>query len=576
MATVYKAYHPALDRFVAIKGMHIVFSQDPNFQARFQREAKVVALLEHPNIVPVYDFAEQNGQPYLVMKYIPGETLKARLGRGALEPSELGLIVRAIANALSYAHDKGILHRDIKPSNVLLAEGGGIYLTDFGLARIAQAGESTLSADMMLGTPQYISPEQARGTRDLNEGTDIYSFGVLLYELVVGEVPFNADTPYSIVHDHIYKPLPLPRIRNPKVSPELERVLLKTLAKDPVDRYHSVNDVLEAFLTAMEKKPVSDETIPILREDDLVSPGSPASSGLQLDARLGSPEATEERPSSSISSSESSLSEKAPRRRGWLWVLGGILVCSIGVFGILTLLSVISEARNNRAPTEIVAATAVPGDSGSNQDPDAISLAEALERVEANPDDPFAFLELAAAYHQQGNIEKGAEAFRHAREIGRENREFLRTASEFLIARELWIEAVEVLVDFARINNGLLPPDLLPQFERALYNSAADERIRNLDPFGEERPFPQDVNPLFFDVFISRRILFFGEIEEGQRVLEQILMAEPEYPPGLLLQSEYLIEFGEVQHARELLRDLIAREPVQSWVGLEARRLFGR
>ena len=117
----------------------------------------------------------------------------------------------AWAQALSYAHAQGVLHRDVKPSNVLLATDGRIYLADFGLARMAEAGELTISSDVMLGTPQYISPEQASGRRDLDNGTDIYSFGILLYELLVGKVPYNADTPYSIIHDHIYAPLPMPR-----------------------------------------------------------------------------------------------------------------------------------------------------------------------------------------------------------------------------------------------------------------------------------------------------------------------------------------------------------------------------
>jgi serine/threonine-protein kinase len=238
MATVFKAYHLALDRYVAIKALHPAFMEDPNFLARFQREARVVAKLEHPNIVPIYDFAEHEGRPYLVMKFIEGETLKARLLRSTIERDEMIQIVEDIGDGLNYAHKKGILHRDIKPSNVLLGFDDRIYLADFGLARIALAGESTLSSDMMLGTPQYISPEQAMGTRELDEGTDVYSFGVMLYELIVGKVPFSADTPFSIIHDHIYTPLPLPTHVNPNIPEAVERVLLKALAKQRKDRYN--------------------------------------------------------------------------------------------------------------------------------------------------------------------------------------------------------------------------------------------------------------------------------------------------------------------------------------------------
>ena len=232
MATVFKAYHASLDRYVAIKALHPAFNQDVTFEARFQREARVVAKLEHPNIVPVYDYAEHEKRPYLVMKFIEGDTLKAKLDKGPLSSEEISKIVDAVGSALSYAHRQGVLHRDIKPSNVLVATDGQMYLADFGLARIAQSGESTLSSDMIMGTPQYISPEQAMGKKDLDERTDLYSFGVMLYEMVVGQVPFNADTPFSVIHDHIYSPLPLPHTVNKNVPESVERVLLKALAKE--------------------------------------------------------------------------------------------------------------------------------------------------------------------------------------------------------------------------------------------------------------------------------------------------------------------------------------------------------
>ncbi len=251
MATVFKAYHAALDRYVAIKVLHRALLEDSTFLARFQREARVVAKLEHANIVPVHDFAEHDGQPYLVMRFIEGETLKARLSRGPLAREEMLRIVDAVGAALTHAHAQGILHRDIKPSNILIGADDKVYLADFGLARIAQAGASTLSSDMLMGTPHYISPEQARGERNLDVRTDVYSFGVVLYELAVGRVPFSADTPFSIIHDHIYTPLPLPRAINPRVPEPVERVLLKALAKDRKDRFESIDDLVSAFRAAL-------------------------------------------------------------------------------------------------------------------------------------------------------------------------------------------------------------------------------------------------------------------------------------------------------------------------------------
>lgn len=252
MATVFKAYHANLDRYVAIKVLHPAFKQDPNFLSRFQREARIVAKLQHPAIVPVYDFNEHDGQPYLVMRFIEGETLKARLSKGDLPLPEVVRVLHPVGEALQYAHGQGVLHRDVKPSNVLLTPDGQVFLADFGLARIAQAGESTLSQDALVGTPQYISPEQARGDSDLDARTDIYSLGVVLYELLIGRVPYQADTPYAVIHDHIYAPLPLPRSIKPGFPESLERVLLKALAKEQDDRYASVAELLTAFESAAQ------------------------------------------------------------------------------------------------------------------------------------------------------------------------------------------------------------------------------------------------------------------------------------------------------------------------------------
>lgn len=269
MATVLKAYHAALDRYVALKVMHPVFEQDAGFVQRFNREARIVARLEHPNIVPVYDFSEHRGLAYLVMRFVDGETLKARLQRGPLRPAQITQIAEQAGAGISYAHKQGVLHRDIKPSNFMLCEDPGepdtlkIYLTDFGLARIAAMGESTLSRDMMLGTPQYISPEQAKGVRDLDARTDIYSLGVVMFELTTGQVPFSADTPYSVIHDHIFTPLPMPTSINPNVPEGVERVLLKALSKERDDRYPDVHSFVRAFVDALQSAALPPTELPV-------------------------------------------------------------------------------------------------------------------------------------------------------------------------------------------------------------------------------------------------------------------------------------------------------------------------
>ncbi len=276
MATVYKAYHPQLDRFVALKSMHTSLMDDDTFISRFQREAQIIAKLEHPNIVPVYDYSEHNKQPYIVMKYIEGHTLKDELEGDVLTLKQVLHVMKAVSSALSYAHEKGVLHRDIKPSNVMIDNNNFPYVSDFGLARMVTAGESTLSANMMMGTPHYMAPEQAL-QGELDARADVYSLGVMLYEMVVGVVPFIGDTPYAIIHGHIYTPLPLPSKVNPDVPFQVEEVLLKALAKDPDERYDSavllVRDFWKAIVDANweqlhpDRVKVASDSIARLRQD---------------------------------------------------------------------------------------------------------------------------------------------------------------------------------------------------------------------------------------------------------------------------------------------------------------------
>lgn len=251
MATVFKARQPRLERDVAIKVMHQNISQDTNFLARFEREARIVASLDHPNIVPIYDYDEHQGQPYLVMKYVKGYTLKDILRAEPIETADILRVLTAVGSALEFAHKRGVLHRDIKPSNIIIDERGDAYLMDFGLARIAQSGESTMSADVMLGTPHYISPEQAQGNNDLDSRTDVYSLGIVLYEMLTGRVPFVGDTSYAIIHAQITETPPPPRKINPTITPAVEAVVLKALAKLRDDRYSSPTELVNAFRDAL-------------------------------------------------------------------------------------------------------------------------------------------------------------------------------------------------------------------------------------------------------------------------------------------------------------------------------------
>ena len=258
MATVYKAYHPALDRHVAIKVMDAALSKEPDFLERFRREARVIAKLDNPHIVPVFDFDEHHGQPYIVLKFIDGQTLKDRIKDSPLSQAEILNIVSSVGDGLDYAHKRGVLHRDTKPSNVLIASDGKIYLTDFGLARIMESA-SSLTGDSILGTPHYISPEQAVNTEELDARTDIYSFGVMIYEMVVGRLPFDSSSGFSVIEDHIFKAPPLPTSIKPDVPAEVERVILRALSKKRVDRYENVSELVNSFKKAWLPNPAQDE-----------------------------------------------------------------------------------------------------------------------------------------------------------------------------------------------------------------------------------------------------------------------------------------------------------------------------
>jgi len=255
MAQVYKAYQPDLDRYVAVKILHPHLTGDPDFKARFRREARAVAALEHPNIVRIYDFDTAEGLAFLVMECVEGTNLRTRLrdmaGRGELlDLPAVAHIVAALADALDYAHRQGVVHRDLKPSNVLIDPEGRPVLNDFGIARMLDATAITETGSTP-GTPAYMSPEQGQGEPG-DARSDIYALGVLLYQLCTGQVPFDADTPYAIILKHITAPLPPPRTLRPDLPEAVERVILKAMAKDPAGRFQTAGDMARAVRVAFE------------------------------------------------------------------------------------------------------------------------------------------------------------------------------------------------------------------------------------------------------------------------------------------------------------------------------------
>jgi hypothetical protein len=249
MAAVYRAYQPSFDRMVALKVLPPQLALQPEFVARFNREARVIAKLVHPHILPVYDFGHAQGYTYLVMPFVQGCTLAQLIASGPLPLPRLTTILTQLADALDYAHARGVVHRDIKPANVLLDQTGHCLLTDFGLAQVMEEATRFTRPGEAIGTPAYMSPEQACGEK-VDQRSDIYSLGVVLFEMATGRVPYAADTPVATVMKHIHDPLPSARALNPALPEAVDHVIGQAMAKDPAARFATAGQMAAALQAA--------------------------------------------------------------------------------------------------------------------------------------------------------------------------------------------------------------------------------------------------------------------------------------------------------------------------------------
>src|SRR3954468_17619250 len=254
MSSVFRAHDRLLDRKVALKVLHQQYAADEDYVERFRHEARSVASLSHPNIVTVIDRGEHEGRQFIVFEYIPGENLKRLIERRgpAPVPTALELAIQ-IARGLSFAHQQGLVHRDVKPQNVLLNGDGQAKVTDFGIARSLDVKHGMTQTGTVLGTSDYIAPEQAQGQR-VDEHTDVYSLGVVLYELLTTEVPFPGENFVAVAMRHINEPPPPVRAKRPDVSPRVEAAIQRAMAKDPADRFHTMTEFcreLEACLAEL-------------------------------------------------------------------------------------------------------------------------------------------------------------------------------------------------------------------------------------------------------------------------------------------------------------------------------------
>ncbi len=243
MAVVYLVRDPLVKRHVAIKLLAPRLAVDDEYLARFQREAEMIASLEHANIAPVYDFGEHEGQPYIVMRYMPGGSLKERFAVGPMKLTELAPIIMRVADALQAAHSRNIIHRDLKPGNILFDAKGDAFLADFGIAKMVGPAESEdLTGDSILGTPKYLSPEQVRG-KTIDGRSDIYALGVVAFQALAGRVPFAEATPMATALAHLMEPIPNIKEINPKLPAGAQEIINKAMAKEPDERYQNLTEL---------------------------------------------------------------------------------------------------------------------------------------------------------------------------------------------------------------------------------------------------------------------------------------------------------------------------------------------
>ncbi len=264
MATVYRARQGSIGRDVAIKVLPAKFTHDQNFIERFNREVEVIAQLQHPHILPVYDYGEYDGMPYIVMAFITGGTLTDIINDGPMPSTDIARMVHQIADALDFAHSKGIVHRDFKPSNVLLDERGNTYLADFGLAKITE-NSSDITGTMIVGTPHFMAPEQARAG-DITGSVDVYALGVTIYQMLTGHAPYEAPTAAGVMVAHITEPIPNIHESRPDLPKVVQAVIEQSMAKEANQRYQSSGVLAIDLESALANKATTQTTSEVHEE----------------------------------------------------------------------------------------------------------------------------------------------------------------------------------------------------------------------------------------------------------------------------------------------------------------------
>ena len=363
MSAVYLAYQPSMDRLVAIKVLPREFMHEETFLIRFQQEARTIARLEHLHILPVYDVGEDRGIPYIVMRYLPGGTLTDLINNGPPPLAVTVRLVEQVADALDYAHERGIIHRDLKPSNILLDNSRNAYLADFGIARVTEA--ISLTGSRVIGTPPYIAPEMVRKGEEITGAVDIYALGVIAFEMLTGLTPYSDEDPMKVLMAHVLEPVPSAREIASSVSPGVDAVLRRCLAKTPRERYRTAGEFAQELARAALPGRSVARLSPSLED---TTPSHPRAAGNA--APQGEPPPTQEHvsPEPILPVGEEAVSagyvEAEEERRAGMWLLipGLFLALVAGIVGTALFLT-------DGNPASLLAIFAPPPVSVAGSDP---------------------------------------------------------------------------------------------------------------------------------------------------------------------------------------------------------------
>jgi len=587
MATVYKAFQPSLDRNVAIKVLPPYFAeQDDTFLKRFRLEARAVAALRHPNILVVHDYGEQDGTTFIIMEYVEAGTLTDRLGRPMPLP-EIEVLLRQVAASLAYAHEKGIIHRDVKPSNILLPKPEWPLLTDFGLAKIV-GGTHLTQTGAIAGTPAYMSPEQGRGDT-LDHRTDIYSLGIVLYEMTTGVVPFKAETPMAVIVKHIIEPLPLPRAVNPELPEAVERVILKALAKDPQDRFSNANEMADAFTAAVA-----------MPSSQALSQGTPPLQGAPRGEAKGS------RPAGEAPRVRAAAETRPLRSRRLIWGAAALVVLGIGAVALGSRLtspsgtmSVGTPSAPSLEPTRTADQLLADAQARLNQGDLDAAITDFREATAADPSNLDLLWSIASTLKDSGQLDSAKAFADEAVAAGPDDPSFHDSAGWFYYELGYYAEAVasfkqileldpEWLWAYVSIADALLAMGDADQARLALDNAVQHPVVPDPDlyknvayRYSQLEAWPEaqaafrlalNQDPATIEAWDGLTDATYSAegLEAAWLVAQEALAANPEAPALHENAGELAAERGDLAAAEGEYQQAIAVDPsyVSAYIGL--------